>query len=419
MSASKTNVPRLIAFRYLSVGKHSHLVSFMSLISVFGLALGVAILIIVLSVMNGFDHEMRENILGVVPHITISTRENLSIEEWEQIRASAEQHPLVTAVAPVIDVAGIIATGSGNKAVLISGINSESEAAVSSINRFIRTGSLEALQSKRWGIVLGATLASHLAVTVGDRVDVFSAAVSINPVAPLATYKSFEVVAVFKVGSLELDSELALINLSSARVLFKIRPPYNGLRVRTSDVLNADQIRLELASAMPRYLSIQSWTSTLGSIYDNIKFSRSIISFMLWLLIGVAAFNLVVSLIMIVRDKRGDIAILRTLGASPAMINRIFMWQGCLIGAIGILIGVCLGVVGSLKISDIATAIETRFSIQLLNAEVYPIDFLPSQLSFADVLMVTLGVMLLSLLATLYPASKAAAVQPAEALRTE
>jgi lipoprotein-releasing system permease protein len=419
MKASKTNVPRLIAFRYLSVGKRSHLVSFMSVISVFGLALGVAILIIVLSVMNGFDREMRENVLGVVPHITISTRENLSVEEWEQIRVSAEQHPLVTAVAPVIDVAGVVATASGNKAVLISGINSESEAAVSSIGRFVRAGSLEALQSKRWGIVLGATLASHLAVTVGDRVDVFSAAVTINPVTPLATFKSFEVVAIFKVGSLELDGELALINLPSARALFRIRSPYNGLRVRTSDVLNADQIRVELASGLPRYLSTQSWTSSLGSIYNNIKFSRSIISFMLWLLIGVAAFNLVVSLIMIVRDKRGDIAILRTLGASPAMINRIFMWQGCLIGAIGIFIGVCLGVVGSLKISDIATAIEARFSIQLLNAEIYPIDFLPSQLSLADVLMVTLGVLLLSLLATVYPARKAAAVQPAEALRTE
>ena len=332
MSLKPTNIPRLIALRYLSVGKHSHLVSFMSVISIFGLALGVAILITVLSVMNGFDHEMRENILGVV---------------------------------------------------------------------------------------LGQTLASRLAVTVGDNVDIFSAAISINPVTPLATFKSFEVVGIFKVGSLELDSEMALINLSSARVLFKIRPPYNGLRIRTSEVLNADPIRLELARALPATVSVQSWTAALGGIYNNIKFSRSIISFMLWLLIGVAAFNLVVSLIMIVRDKRGDIAILRTLGASPAMINRIFMWQGCLIGAIGITIGVALGVLGSLKISDLATAIESRFSLQLLNAEVYPIDFLPSQLYYGDVLMVTAGVLLLSFLATLYPARRAAAVQPAEALRTE
>ena len=419
MSLKPTNIPRLIALRYLSVGKHSHLVSFMSVISIFGLALGVAILITVLSVMNGFDHEMRENILGVVPHITITSRENLSLAQWQEIELAAAQHPSVTAVAPVIEVAAVMATGDGNKAVLISGINPESEAAVSSIAKFIHSGSLEALQVKRWGVVLGQALASRLAVTVGDNVDIFSAAISINPVTPLATFKSFEVVGIFKVGSLELDSEMALINLSSARVLFKIRPPYNGLRIRTSEVLNADPIRLELARALPATVSVQSWTAALGGIYNNIKFSRSIISFMLWLLIGVAAFNLVVSLIMIVRDKRGDIAILRTLGASPAMINRIFMWQGCLIGAIGITIGVALGVLGSLKISDLATAIESRFSLQLLNAEVYPIDFLPSQLYYGDVLMVTAGVLLLSFLATLYPARRAAAVQPAEALRTE
>ena len=419
MSPRPTNVPRLIALRYLSVGKHSHLVSFMSAISVFGLAFGVAILITVLSVMNGFDHEMRENILGVVPHITISSRENLSLAQWQEIELTAAQHPSVTAVAPVIEVAAVMATGDGNKAVLVSGINPESEAAVSSIAKFIHSGSLGALQDKPWGVVLGQTLASRLAVTVGDNVDIFSAAISINPVTPLATFKSFEVVGIFKVGSLELDSEMALINLSSARVLFKIRPPYNALRIRTNEVLNADSIRLELAGALPATVSIQSWTVALGGIYNNIKFSRSIISFMLWLLIGVAAFNLVVSLIMIVRDKRGDIAILRTLGASPAMINRIFMWQGCLIGAIGITIGVALGVLGSLKISDLAAAIERRFSVQLLNAEVYPIDFLPSQLKVGDVLMVTAGVLLLSFLATLYPARRAAAVQPAEALRSE
>ena len=419
MSLKPTNVPRLIALRYLSVGKHSHLVSFMSVISIFGLALGVAILITVLSVMNGFDHEMRENILGVVPHITITSRENLSLAQWQEIELAAAQHPSVTAVAPVIEVAAVMATGDGNKAVLISGINPESEAAVSSIAKFIHSGSLEALQDNPWGVVLGQTLASRLAVTIGDKVDIFSTAISINPVTPLATFKSFEVVGIFKVGSLELDGEMALINLDSARVLFKIRSPYNGLRIRTSEVLNADPIRLDLARVLPATVSVQSWTAALGGIYNNIKFSRSIISFMLWLLIGVAAFNLVVSLIMIVRDKRGDIAILRTLGASPAMINRIFMWQGCLIGAIGITIGVALGVLGSLKISDLAVAIESRFSLQLLNAEVYPIDFLPSQLNYGDVLMVTAGVLLLSFLATLYPARRAAAVQPAEALRTE
>ena len=207
--------------------------------------------------------------------------------------------------------------------------------------------------------------------------------------------------------------------MRSARALFKLRTPYNGLRLRTDDVLLADQVRAELAGGLPDVVTTESWTLRFGSIYENIKFSRTIIGFMLWLLVGVAAFNLVVSLIMIVRDKTGDIAILRTLGASPVTINRIFMWQGCFISLLGIVIGVALGILGSLQITNLAEFIERRFSIQLLSAEVYPIDFLPSQLRLADIGFVIVGVLLLSLLATIYPARRAAAVQPAEALRAE
>jgi lipoprotein-releasing system permease protein len=210
-----------------------------------------------------------------------------------------------------------------------------------------------------------------------------------------------------------------MINLSAAKALFKIRSPYNAVRIRTSDVLLAEEVRQELNAVLPAEIRSQSWMATLGSIYQNIQFSRTIISFMLWLLIGVAAFNLVVSLIMIVRDKKGDIAILRTLGASPATINSIFMWQGCFIGLIGIVSGVLLGIIGSLNISRFAAFIENRYSLQLLNAEVYPIDFLPSQIDPLDIAVVVVGVFILSMLATIYPASRAAAIQPAEALRTD
>ena len=223
----------------------------------------------------------------------------------------------------------------------------------------------------------------------------------------------------FRVGSQELDAELVIINIAAARALFRLRAPSNGLRIRTDDVMQADNTRLQLASELPNTFIISSWTAQFGAIYENIVFSRSIISFMLWLLVGVAAFNLIISLILIVRDKKGDIAILRTLGASPKLINRIFMWQGCLIGASGIAIGLVLGVIGSLQITNIAEFIEETFSIQLLNAEVYPIDFLPSQLSFIDVVFVIAGVFILALLATVYPARRAAAIQPAEALRAE
>lgn len=410
---------RFIALRYVSAGKRSHLVSFMSAISIFGLTLAIAILITVLSVMNGFDREMRENILGIVPHITLSSRENLNAEAWQEITTTAKAHPQVVSAAPVINAMGVVASDSGNKGVLVNGIDAEAEPSVSAIDRFMRDGNLAALQAARWGIVLGATLANRLDVGVGDTVDLYSPVISLNPITPLATFRGFEVVAIFKVGTQELDSELVMINIAAARALFRLRTPYNGLRLRTTDVLLADQIRFELANILPSVVSSESWTVRFGAIYENIKFSRTIIGFLLWLLVGVAAFNLVVSLIMIVRDKTGDIAILRTLGASPVIINRIFMWQGCFIALIGIALGIVLGIIGSLQITELAEFIERRFSIQLLSAEVYPIDFLPSQLSFADIALVTSGVMLLALLATLYPARRAAAIQPAAALRAD
>lgn len=415
---------RFIAFRYVSAGKSSHLVSFMSIISVFGLALGIAILIIVLSVMNGFDKEMRQSVLAIVPHITISSEENLSAAQWQEISATVIENPQVLSASPVIQAVAVAASSSGSnfsssKAVIINGVDAIEKSQSSAINRFMLTGNLDALQEKKWGIVLGQNLAAHLKVGIGDRVDLFSTAISINPITPRATFKGFELVGIYKVGSEELDSNLVMINLPAARSLFRIRAPFNALHIRTTDVLAAEIIRAQLRQTLAVELNSESWVATLGAIYRNIQFSRTILSFMLWLLIGVAAFNLVVSLIMIVRDKRGDIAILRTLGASPQTISRIFMWQGCFIGLLGIGIGVALGVLGALNVSQLAAFIESSFSIQLLNAEVYPIDFLPSQLSLMDVALVAIGVLGLSLLATIYPARQAAAIQPAAALRAE
>jgi lipoprotein-releasing system permease protein len=419
MSDKAPAFSRFVAFRYVSAGKSSHLVSFMSVISVFGLALGIAILIVVLSVMNGFDKEIRQSVLGVVPHITISSTENLNQQQWQEIEGMALENPSVLSASPIIQALGVAVTGDGHKGVIITGIDVVSESRASAINRFMLAGRLDTLQESKWGIVLGEGLANHLNVALGDKVDLFSTSISVNPITPLATFRGFEVVGIYKVGSEELDSELVMVNLPAARSLFRLRTPFNALHIRTVDVLQAEGVRTNLEQTLPDVVDSESWVATLGAIYENIQFSRTIISFMLWLLIGVAAFNLVVSLIMIVRDKRGDIAILRTLGASPQTINRIFMWQGCFIGLLGIIIGVALGVLGSLSVSQLAAFIERSFSIQLLNAEVYPIDFLPSQLNLIDVLLVAVGVLGLSLLATVYPAKKAAAIQPAEALRAE
>lgn len=410
---------RFIATRYISAGKRSHLVSFMSAISIAGLALGVAILIIVLSVMNGFDREMRDNILNIVPHITLYTEENLSADEWQELADLASAQSGVRSVSPFIQVTGVIATEGFSKGVLINGLDVSRDRGLDSLQQFVGSGSIAALEDQRWGMVLGQTLARNLGVTVGDEVDLFSTSIAVNPLTPLPTFRSFTVSGIFRVGTQELDSELVIVNQSAARALFRLRSPANGLRLQTDNVLQANAIALELEQSVPDYFVMDTWARQFGAIYENIRFSRTIISFMLWLLVGVAAFNLVVSLIMIVRDKTPDIGILRTLGASPAMIARLFMWQGCLIALAGIGIGVLLGVIGALQISELAALLESSLGIQILNAEVYPIDFLPSQLRLRDVVVVTIGVLVLATLATLYPARRAAAIQPAEALRAD
>jgi lipoprotein-releasing system permease protein len=411
------SLPRYIATRYVSVGKRSQLVSFMSAISIAGLALSIAILITVLSVMNGFDRELRENILSIVPHITLYTEEPLSEDAWAEVIAQAQRHPQINTVAPFVQLAGVIATPGYTQGVAIQGIDASGESQVSSLGTFMRQGSLDALAANRWGIIVGQGLADRLGVTLGDSIDLFSTSVSINPLSPLPTFRSFEIQGIFRVGTQELDSDLVMINLPAARALFRLRTPYNGVRIATDAVLQADLVASDLRRALPQEFAITTWSRQFGAIYENIRFSKSIIGFMLWLLVGVAAFNLVVSLIMIVRDKTGDIAILRTLGASPGMISRLFIWQGGLIALAGIVIGTSLGVLGALQVSSLASWLETRFGFQLLSAEVYPIDFLPSDLQLSDVLGVIAGVLILSLLATLYPARRAAAIQPASALR--
>lgn len=410
---------RYIASRYISVGRRSQLVSFMSAVSIFGLALGVTILITVLSVMNGFDREVRENILGIVPHVTISTDENFSLQRWQEVEQIVLERSDVLAVAPLIEQTGIVSTDQFNKGVLVNGIDPQREQSISVLDRFMVAGSVAGLADERWGVVIGQSLADGLGVEVGDKLDLFSLAVNINPLTPLPSYRAFTVVGIYRVGTLELDNELAVINIDAARALFKLRNPYTGLRVRLQDVLTADQASIELQPLMPPGVRLTTWTQLFGSIYENILFSRTIVGLMLWLLVAVAAFNLVVSLIMVVRDKRSDIAILRTMGASPHTIRRIFMLQGFMVGVIGTGIGLVLGVGAALGVGDFAELVESVLGVQLLNAEVYPIDFLPSEIKLSDIIGISFGVMLLSVLATVYPSRRAAAVQPAEALRTE
>lgn len=408
-----------IALRYVSVGRRSQLVSFMSLLTISGLALGISILITVLSVMNGFDREVRENILGILPHGTVKALERQHPERWEPIQTLLNANPDVIATAPLIEATGVLAVPSYSKGVMINGIDPERESGISILDRFMIAGSLSGLKTNRFNIVLGATLAQNLGVSVGDKVTLYSLNISMNPLVPLPTQRQFTVAGIYRVGTLELDSAMAMITLQDAQALYRYRDTYTGIRFKVKDLLAVRQVRDDLLIDLPPGFEIQTWTQIFGNIYENIRFSRTIVGFLLWLLVGVAAFNLVVSLIMIVRDKRGDIAILRTLGASPQTIGKIFMTQGCVVGLIGTVIGVSLGIFFSLTVGDLAAFIEQILGVKLLSAEVYPVDFLPSQIRFSDIIGVSVGVFILSILATLYPAYRATRVQPAEALRFE
>lgn len=408
-----------IALRYVSVGRRSQLVSFMSLLSISGLALGISILITVLSVMNGFDREVRENILGILPHGTVKALDKVPLERWGAVQEALDANPDILATAPLIEETGVLAVPGFAKGVIVTGVDPQVEGQISIIDRFMTSGGLAGLTQGRFNILLGETLAQNLGVSMGDKVTLYSLNVSVNPLIALPTQRQFTVAGIYKVGSIELDSAMAMISLQDAQALYRYRDTYTGIRFKVEDLLTIRGEAQLLSSTLPQGFVVETWTRQFGNIYENIQFSRSIVGFLLWLLVGVAAFNLVVSLVMIVRDKRGDIAILRTIGASPKTIGRIFMTQGCIVGLIGTAIGVALGVFFSLTVGDFVALVEQLFSVQLLSAEVYPVDFLPSQIRLGDIIGVSVGVFLLSVLATLYPAYRASKVQPAEALRFE
>ena len=419
MPESLFSVCRYLAVRYVSVGRSSHLVSFMSALAVFGLSLSVAILVLVLSVMNGFDREMRHTILGIVPHITLYTEENLLQSDWDAVTDQLASLPDLVSIAPVVQAMGIVSGGGGNKGVLINGIDRDAGRAYAALDNFFVSGSLPDLYANRWGVAIGESLAESIGVETGDQLTLYSSALSINPLVPLANFRKLDVVGTFRVGTKELDGAYVMINQDAARALFRLRSPQNALHLRLDDALAADRIAMELDALVPATFFIESWTLKLGSIYDNIRFSRNIVAFMLWLLVSVAAFNLVVSLMMIVRDKRGDIAILRTLGASPKTVTRIFLWQGCLIGLIGTAFGLFFGILGATYVTEFARWLESSFSLQLLSADVYPIDYLPSELQALDLAVVVIVVFFLVFCATIIPARRAARIHPAEALRQE
>lgn len=408
-----------IGTRYTRAKRRNHFVSFISLTSMIGLALGVVVMIVVLSVMNGFDHEMRTRVLGMVPHATIESGEPIS--DWQSLAAKVKQNPQVEAVAPFTQMQGLLTNNGNVQKILLNAIDPQQERKVSIIDNFMKQGRLDDLVAGGFGVVIGDKAATKLGVGLGDKVTFVAPEVTVTPAGMFPRMKRFTVVGIFHVGAGELDGYLGVTNLQDLARLHRWKPDQvQGLRLKFTDLFKAPRTAYDIAQNLGehQYFS-RDWTRTHGNLYQAIGMEKSIIGLLLLLIVAVAAFNIISTLVMVVNDKRGDIAILRTLGATPGQIMAIFMVQGTVIGVVGTAIGAAVGIFAALNVSAAISLLEGLIGHKFLNADVYFIDYLPSQLMAEDVFLVCGAALILSFLATLYPAWRAARTQPAEALRYE
>ena len=405
-----------IGLRYTAAKRRNHFISFISLTSMIGLMLGVAVLIIVLSVMNGFDRELKQRILGMVPHAVIEGSGPL--QDWETIDRQVQQHPRVLAAAPFIQGQGMVTGGGNVRGVLLNGVLPEQEKTVSIIERHMVDGSLQDLEAGEFGIIVGRLMAASLRLQIGDKVTVVLPEASVTPAGVLPRLKRFTVKGIFSVGA-ELDGNYTLIHMDDAAKLMRTGGKALGVRLLVDDLFAAPRVAEQAARALEGRYYISDWTRTHGNLFQAIRMEKTMIGLLLMFIVAVAAFNIVSTLVMVVTDKTADIAILRTMGATPGRIMRIFIVQGAVIGVFGTLIGTGLGVVGALNISGFIAWLEGALGHQFLSADVYFISYLPSQLQWQDVFIISGAGLAMSLLATIYPAWRASRVDPAEALRYE
>ncbi|MBX9409050.1 lipoprotein-releasing ABC transporter permease subunit [Pseudomonas baetica] len=408
-----------IGTRYTRAKRRNHFVSFISLTSMIGLALGVVVMIVVLSVMNGFDHEMRTRVLGMVPHATIESTE--PINDWQSLATQVKQNPQVTAVAPFTQMQGLLTNNGQVSKVLLNAIDPALERNVSIIDNFMKQGKLDDLTPGSFGIVIGDKAATKLGVGIGDKVTFVAPEVSVTPAGMFPRMKRFTVVGIFHVGAGELDGFLGVTNLQDLAKMRRWKTDQvQGIRLKFDDLFQAPRVAWNIAQQLGEdHYYARDWTRTHGNLYQAIRMEKAMIGLLLLLIVAVAAFNIISTLVMVVNDKKGDIAILRTLGATPGTIMRTFMVQGTVIGVVGTAIGAVVGILAALNVSAAISALEGLIGHKFLNADVYFIDYLPSQVQSQDVVMVCAAALVLSFLATLYPAWRAARTQPAEALRYE
>lgn len=408
-----------IGLRYTRAKRRNHFISFISLMSMIGIALGIIVLITVLSVMNGFDREIENRVFSLWPPMTVSSVTN-TLTNWQDLESLLHKNPEITAVAPYIS-GQIMITNSGFVApAMISGIDPPAEKKISQLTDKMVQGDLLTLVPQSFNIVLGEELANHLDVIVGDKVTVVTPQVSLSAAGVIPRFKRFTVTGIFRAGSgFSFDAGLAYINLNDAQKLFQMGNLVTGVHASIKDVYAAPNLSQTLAAQLSPSARISNWTDQFGPFFRAVQLEKTTMFLVLMLIIAVAAFNLVCTLVMVVNEKESDIAILRTFGATKRMIMAIFVVQGAIVGIIGTLLGVSGGIILASNVTSIVNWIQQVFHVQFLSSSVYFVNYLPTELQLHDILKISLSAFILSLLATLYPAWHASRTEPVEALRYE
>jgi lipoprotein-releasing system permease protein len=407
-----------IGLRYTHSRRRTHFISFISMTSMLGIALGVTALITVLSVMNGFEKELRDRILGMASHATVTTYTG-RLQDWQGMKQSLASNERIVAMAPYVRGEAMLSLGKQVSGALLRGVLPGMEGDVSDVVSHINGGDLGLLEEGKYSIILGSELAIALGAGIGDSITVVSPQVTIGPTGILPRLRRFTVTGTFEVGMYEYDRGVALVHIKDAAKLFRLDDNVTGLRLRLDDIFAAPKISRALSAELPLDYRVEDWTRQHANFFRAVKTEKRVMFIILTLIVAVAAFNIVSTLVMVVTDKRADIAILRTLGASPGSIMAIFIIQGIVIGVMGTALGVAGGVGLALNVETIVPAIESMFNVEFLAKDVYYISDVPSELHWNDVWVMASVSLGLSLLATLYPAWRAGRTLPAEALRYE
>ena len=406
-----------IGIRYTGAKRRNHFISFISMTSMIGLALGVLAMIVVLSVMNGFQKEMSTRILGMVPHASIAASQPL--DDWQQVATAAKRNPQVLAAVPFAELEGMLSVRGAMQPVQLHGVDPALEPQVSIIDQHMQQGRLSDLREGDFGVVIGEITARRFQLGVGDKLALIVPELSSVPGGISPRMQRLNVVGIFKVGA-ELDSPLALIHVADAAYIQRMQPgQVQSVRLKLKDLYQAPQVAAQVVNELGQGYVSSDWTLTQGSLFSAMKMEKTMIGLLLLLIVAVAAFNIIATLIMVVADKGADIAILRTLGATPGQIMGIFMVQGTVIGVIGTLVGAVLGIFAALNVSQLVGWIERLSGQQVMSSDVYFISNLPSELLLSDVVLICAAAFTLSFLATVYPSWRVARIQPADALRYE